>query len=168
MFALSLEDLIAAYEAKTESDISIMSALHHLVPNAEYGFPAMSTGEVLNQEDYESLTWLDQRPKPDWSQIQTAIPAVLQLEKYLDLDGIRKQRYSETPLVYQEMRFEVSPSFSSLLSELIAGAEAVSLTTINLLTVEHKPITMSIEDAKVLQSLIRQKLNQWAFNPIAE
>ena len=46
----------------------ILKALKDLVPNAEY---------VLTGEDYESITWLDKRPKPTLAQIEAAISNAL-------------------------------------------------------------------------------------------
>jgi len=42
----------------------ILKALKDLLPNAEY---------VLTGENYESITWLDERPKPTLAQIEAAI-----------------------------------------------------------------------------------------------
>ena len=46
----------------------ILKALKDLLPNAEY---------VLTGEDYESITWLDKRPKPTLAQIEAAIASPL-------------------------------------------------------------------------------------------
>jgi len=42
----------------------ILKALKDLLPNAEY---------VLTGENYESITWLDEQPKPTLAQIEAAI-----------------------------------------------------------------------------------------------
>ena len=42
----------------------IVKGIFDILPNALF---------VLSDTNYESIQWLDERPKPDWSEIETAI-----------------------------------------------------------------------------------------------
>ena len=168
MFALGLEDLINLHQTKTQEGVLMLSVLHYLVPNAEYGFSPTASGDIETETDYAELHWLDPRTQPTWSELQAAIPAVFELEKNLDLDQIRKLRYQTTALTYEGMQFEASPAACSLLSELIAGAESLSGNVVSILDFNRQPISLPLPVAKDLQLALRQKLQQWINNPIIE
>jgi hypothetical protein len=54
----------------------IIKAIADLVPEAKY---------VISGEDFENITWLDERPKPTWAKVKAAIDNPLpEKEKTID------------------------------------------------------------------------------------
>jgi hypothetical protein len=54
----------------------IIKAIQDLLPEAKY---------VISGEDFDNITWLDERPKPTWEQVKTAINNPLpEKEKTID------------------------------------------------------------------------------------
>jgi hypothetical protein len=92
--------------------MDIVTILQELNPGAQW---------VLDGDDYEGLTWLDDSPKPTKKALEDAWPEVQHTRAVAQVEQARAQAYRETadPLFFQYQRGEATEA------EWLAAVEAV-------------------------------------------
>lgn len=165
MFALSIEALIDAINAKRKEDLTIRSLLYSMVPNPNIGYPEESPGEFETESDYNNLIWSDERQKPTWAELQSIRQSVFDQERAFDLDQLRQMRYTECPIEYGGNLFNVNPLMIALVSSQLEYAKLTQLTEISIPTSNKIIKSLTVSDIEILLNLMRSKLNDWIIDP---
>lgn len=165
MFALSIDALIEAINAKQKEHLSVRALLSAMVPNPMFGYPEESSGEFETESDYNNLLWSDERQKPTWAELQAIRQTVFDQELAQDLEQLRQFRYLESPIEHNGSLFNVSPTMIGLVDSQLEYAKITQSVNIAIPTANKQIKQMPVADVESLLLAMRNKLNQWIIDP---
>lgn len=165
MFALSIDALIEAINAKQKEHLSVRALLSALVPNPMFGYPEESSGEFETELEYDNLLWNDPRPKPTWAELQAIRQSVFDQERALDLEQLRQMRYVESPVEHDGDLYNVNPNMVVLVESQLKYAELTQSPTIGIPMANKQVKLLTTAAAENLLLIMRSKLNQWIIDP---
>ena len=96
--------------------------LNHLVP----GYRMTGTARILDQADYESREWKDERPRPTWSEIESVILPEPEVPLSVELDAMFMSQPAEVRAKFYREKAAVSLAIQQgdleVIPHIIAGA----------------------------------------------